>query len=85
LNYSEVEQSSTKTGHEVSSYDLPNPTASGGRYADLPERVGEMNGSTLVDPQGIRRMDTQVVKSFLKAVNLSDVNIDIEALLGKKS
>ena len=84
LNYAN-EQTSTRTGHEVSSYEIPNTTASGGRYADLPERVGDMIGSTLADPEGIRRMDNQVVKSFLKAVNLSDINIDIEALLGKQS
>ncbi|MCA6524032.1 MAG: hypothetical protein IM596_19945, partial [Pseudanabaena sp. M051S1SP2A07QC] len=84
LNYAN-EQTSTRTGHEVSSYEIPNTTASGGRYADMPERVGDMIGSTLADPEGIRRMDNQVVKSFLKAVNLSDINIDIEALLGKQS
>lgn len=84
LNYAN-EQTSTRAGHEVSSYEIPNTTASGGRYADMPERVGDMIGSTLADPEGIRRMDTQVVKSFLKAVNLSDINIDIEALLGKQS
>lgn len=84
LNYAN-EQSSTRTGHEVSSYELPNTTASGGRYADLPERVGDVIGKTLADQDGIRRMDAQVVKSFLQATNLSSVNIDIEALLGKKS
>lgn len=85
MNYSEVEESSTKTDREVSTYVLPNTTASGGRYADLPERVGETIRSTLADPDGIQRMDTQFVKSFLQAVNLSDISIDIEALLGKKS
>jgi hypothetical protein len=45
----------------------------------------DMIGSTLASPEGIQRMDTQVLKSFLQAVNLSDINIDIEALLGKKS
>jgi hypothetical protein len=44
-----------------------------------------MRSVLLLQPDGVRRMDTQVVKSFLQAVNLSDVNIDIEALLGRKS
>jgi hypothetical protein len=85
LNYSSETQSSTRTGHEVSSYELPSPTASGGRYANVPEQVGDAIGTALASPDGIRRMDTQVIKSFLQAVNLSDVNIDIETLLGKKS
>lgn len=85
LNYGDADESSPRTGHEVSSYELPNTTASGGRYADLPERVGDAIGNTLADPEGIRRMDTQVVKSFLQAANLSDIGIDIEALLGRKS
>lgn len=85
LNYSHDSQSSTRTGHEVSSYELPDTTASGGRYADLPEQVGDAIGTTLADSDGIHRMDVQVVKSFLRRANLSDVNIDIAALLGRKS
>jgi len=85
LNYSDGQESSPRTGQEVSSYELPSTTASGGRYADLPETLGDMVGTTLASQDGVRRMDTQVVKSFLKAANLSDIGIDIEALLGKKS
>ena len=85
LNYPESQEISPRTGQEVSSYELPNTTASGGRYADLPENIGDLVGTTLASQDGIRRMDTQVVKSFLKAANLSDIGIDIEALLGKKS
>ncbi len=85
LNYPNESQSSTRTGQDINSYEVPSPTASGGRYADLPERVGDAIGNTLADRDGIRRMDTQVVKSFLQAANLSDIGIDIEALLGRKS
>ena len=42
-----------------------------------------MVGTNLTFQNGICKMDTQIVKSFLQAANLSD--IDIEALLEKKA
>ncbi|WP_434683996.1 hypothetical protein [Pseudanabaena minima] len=75
-------QDSPRTGQEVSAYEIPSPTAKGGRYADLPEKVGTAIGNRILDNDGLKRMDKAAAMTLLKAANLGDIGIDIDALLG---
>ena len=39
----------------------------------------------MINDDAIARIDKQVVTNLLKAANLSDIGIDLDALLGKKT
>ncbi|MEA5487482.1 MULTISPECIES: hypothetical protein [Pseudanabaena] len=82
LNYGES-LDSPRTGQDINSYEVPSPTAQGGRYADLPEKMGDMISDRMIDDGAIARMDKRVATNLLKAANLSDIGIDLDALLGK--
>jgi hypothetical protein len=76
-----IDQSSTRTGHEVSSYEVKSPVAEGGRYHGLPARIGDAIASQMVDKGAIDEIDNAVVDGLLRALDMGD--IDIKTLLNK--
>ncbi|TYQ29193.1 hypothetical protein PseudUWO311_03425 [Pseudanabaena sp. UWO311] len=75
-------QDSPRTDQEVSAYEIPSPTAQGGRYADLPEKMGQAIGNRILDNDGLKRMDKAAAMTLLKAANLDNIGIDLDDLLG---
>jgi hypothetical protein len=82
LNHPNESHSSPRTDQEVSAYEIPSPTAQGGRYSDLPERMGTAIGNRILDDDGLKRMDKAAAMTLLKAANLGNIGIDLDDLLG---
>ena len=47
--------------------------------------MGDMISDRMINDEAIARMDKRVATNLLKAANLSDIGIDLDALLGKKN
>ncbi|MFM7886735.1 MAG: hypothetical protein ACKPCM_08615 [Pseudanabaena sp.] len=76
LYQNDIENSSTRTGHETAEY-----TINKGRYSQLPEKIGGAIAGQMVNDGAIERIDKAVVSELLRSLNLGD-DIDIETLLG---
>lgn len=77
LNYPTPEQNSTRTGHEVNSYEVPNNNS--GRYAGLTDKLGGAIAGQMIENGAIEEIDKSVVSHLLKGMNIGD--IDVESLL----
>ena len=76
LYQNNVDQSSTRTGHETAVY-----TINQGRYSQLPEKIGGAIAGQMINDGAVKRIDAAVVSHLLRELNLGD-DIDVEALLG---
>lgn len=72
----EVQNTSTRTGHETAAY-----TINHGRYSGLEENLGDAIAKQKIANGAIKRIDAAVVSHLLRELNLGD-DIDIGALLG---
>lgn len=81
LNYPTPEQNSTRTGHEVNSYEIKSPVGEGGRYAGLPKRLGGAIADQMISNGAIEEMDNAVIDGLLRGLSIGD--IDVQSLLRK--
>lgn len=75
LNYSEVEQDSTRTGHEVNSYEIKSPVGEGGRYKGLTKRIGGAIADQMIDNGAIEEIDNAVIDGLLRGLSIGDINV----------
>ena len=73
--YQNENEVSTRTGHEVSSYEIKSPTSEGGRYAGLPTKIGGAIAAQMVSGGAINEIDNAVVEGLLKAMSMGDINV----------
>ena len=74
LYQNNIDNSSTRTGHETAAY-----TINQGRYSQLEENLGGAIADQKIANGAVDRIDRAVVKGLLSALNMGD--IDVESLL----
>lgn len=78
LYQNDINQSPTRTGQETPIYSINN-----GRYSRMPEQLADALSDRMVtDEDAVGRMDRRVAMNLLKAANLSETGIDLNALFG---
>jgi hypothetical protein len=75
LNYPNPEQNSTRTGHEVNSYEIKSPVGEGGRYAGLTKRIGGAIADQMIDNGAIEEIDNAVIDGLLRGLSIGDINV----------
>lgn len=75
LNYPNPEQNSTRTGHEVNSYEVKSPVGEGGRYAGLTKRIGGAIADQMIDNGAIEEIDNAVIDGLLRGLSIGDINV----------
>jgi len=75
LNYPTPEQNSTRTGHEVNSYEIKSPVGEGGRYAGLPKRIGGAIADQMIGNGAIEEIDNAVIDGLLRGLSIGDINV----------
>ena len=78
-NYGDAEEVSTRTGHEVNSYEVPNNNS--GRYSGITKKIGGAIATQMINDGAIEQIDNAVIEGLLNGMKIGDINI--EALLGK--
>jgi hypothetical protein len=76
LYQNEVQNTSTRTGHETTGYSTKD-----GRYSQLPEKLGGAIAGQMINDGAVDRIDKAVVNGLLRGLNIGD--IDIESLIGQ--